>query len=149
MLSFSHTLISLPFGLYLKNPLLIFLAAFLFHFFCDSLLHWNIFPFRFKSYPYHLVFLDVTSGLLAAWLLLPDQFLTLPVLAAIWGGNLPDILHGLWDLLGIIKRRHYLNFLRPFFIFHHRLQHETTSVPHGLISQIILIAIALTLIIRQ
>ncbi|MEK7498984.1 MAG: hypothetical protein AAB649_00065, partial [Patescibacteria group bacterium] len=87
MLSFSHTLISLPFGLTLTNPLLIFIAAFLMHLISDMFLHWNIYPHHYKSYPFFRVGVDVLSGLVFSYLLLSNALFTLPVLAAIAGGN--------------------------------------------------------------
>ncbi len=146
MLSLSHTLISLPFGIYLHNPFLIFVAAFVFHLFTDTLLHWNIYPWKFKKYPYAWVGLDIIGGLFIAWAVTGDQFFTLPVLAAIIGGNAPDVMQGLWDLIPKTQQDRFLFSLKPFFIWHDKLQLETPSAPLGLLSQVILICLAIFLI---
>ncbi|MBI3273953.1 MAG: hypothetical protein HYZ69_02310 [Candidatus Colwellbacteria bacterium] len=146
MLSFTHTLISLPFAVYLNNPVLIFLAAFVFHFFADTLLHWNIYPPQFKRYPFVLVAIEIGAGLIAAWLLTGEQFFTIPMWAAIIGGNLPDVIQGLWDFTPKKYQDKQLGWLKPVFVWHDKLQLETPSVAWGLLSQIILIAIAVALI---
>lgn len=147
MLALTHTLISLPFGLYFQSPLLAFIAAFLWHLFADSLLHWNIYPQNYKRYPYELVALDVITGLGISYLVVgPATFFLWPMLAAIAGGNMPDILHTLRELTPPDKRDRYFSWGNLFFRFHHAVQKETPSVLRGLISQIVLIAIALWLI---
>lgn len=145
MLSVAHTLASLPFGIYLDQPLLIFIAAFIWHLFCDTLPHWNIYPDQFAKYPYHLVAVDVLGGLIIAWLLLGDRALTIPILAAIAGGNAPDIIHGLWDFVPATVKQH-LSWLQPWFHWHDRLQVETNHIPAGLVSQIAVVVLALVLI---
>lgn len=149
MLSFSHTLVSLPFGIYFTNPFLIFAAAFVWHMFCDTLLHWNIFPLDFKRYPYVLVAADVIAGVTVAWLLLGKQVATTPIMAAIAGGNTPDVLHGLWDMISERTQRKYFAWARPFFYFHAKMQLETKSFGWGIISQVALIVISLTLILAR
>lgn len=146
MLSVAHTLISLPFGVYLTNPWLIFFAAALFHLFCDTLLHWNIYPDQMKKYPVLAVALDVLGGLVLAWLALGTNIFTLPILAAIAGGNMPDVLHGLWELFGRKKTKATAGW-HIIFRWHDSLQKETNQVFPGLASQIILIGIALCLIL--
>jgi|SRR3989344_3858151 len=146
MLSLTHTIISLPFGAYMDNPWLILAATTVFHFFADTILHWNIYPAKFKSYPYALVGLDIASGVVAAWLLTGSQFLTIPIWAAIIGGNLPDILQALWDFLDKRIKDTYLPAMKPIFTWHDRLQLETASPAIGLLSQGILIATAIALI---
>ncbi|MBI3255578.1 MAG: hypothetical protein HYZ63_01255 [Candidatus Andersenbacteria bacterium] len=146
MLSLTHTIISLPFGIYMDNPWLIVAATVAFHFFADTLLHWNIYPWKFKSYPYALVALDIASGLAMAWLLTGDRFPTIPIWAAIIGGNLPDIVQALWDFLNKKIKDTYFAAIKPLFIWHDKLQLETSSPILGLLSQGILIAIALLLI---
>lgn len=146
MLSFTHTLVSLPFGVYFHNPLIIFLGAFIWHLFCDTLLHWNIFPPLFKKYPYGLVALDIIAGLVAAWVVVGNSLFALPMLAAIAGGNAPDVCHGLWDWLNERQRR-ALAWARPFFYFHEKLQLETSSWFWGITSQTLLILISLGLVL--
>jgi hypothetical protein len=146
VLSIAHTLISLPFAIFFENPLLIFVAAAVWHVFCDTLLHWNIYAPDFKRYPVELIVLDVGGGLVAAWLVMGDALFTLPVLAAIAGGNAPDIVHGVWDLLRPHQRQ-WLGWARGWFAFHENTQLETTSVWQGLISQIVLSAAAIVLVI--
>lgn len=146
MLSATHTLISLPFAVYLQNPVVIFLAAFVFHLFADTLLHWNIFPFQFKKYPFAWVALDIASGLVAAFLLTGQQFFTIPIWAAIIGGNLPDVWHGLWEYIHDHHKDKYFWYLKPFFTWHDNLQLETLSPALGLISQALLIAATIALI---
>ncbi len=150
MLSLAHTIVSLPFGVYLQNPALIFAAAFLFHLLTDSLLHWNIRPKQHPHFPYKLVTLDVISGLGAAWLLLGDNIIAPAIMAAIAGGNAPDVLHSLWLLRRETKPLPiWLTWTKPFFTFHHRIQRETDNVVRGLILQIILVALALTLVLPR
>lgn len=143
MLSLAHTLISVPFGIYFDNPLLIFLAAFLFHFFADTLLHWNVYPEKAGTLFYPLAFLDVASGLASAWLIVGSEILAAPILLAILAGNLPDILQVGWNILPGASRER-LAFLQPAFTFHDKLQYETTNMLHGLVSQTALIALAIT-----
>jgi len=139
MLSLSHTIASLPLGIYLQNPYLIFMAAFLLHFILDATLHWNIYPPHHSKFPAFLVSLDVLGGLLLAWLIVGDNFFTIPVLAAIAGSNAPDIIHSLWELADKPKNK-YTTVILPFFRFHDNIQWETNHVALGLISQIIVIA---------
>lgn len=146
MLSAAHTLISLPLGLYVHNPLAIFAAAFVLHLLCDTLLHWNIFHDQHERYPYLPVALDVGSGLLAAYALLDRTLFTLPLLAAVAGGNAPDIIHHFWDIIHATRYRPLLAWLAPFFTMHDKLQHETAQPVRGLISQLVLTALAVTLI---
>lgn len=139
MLSTTHTLISLPLGVYLANPLLAFTAAFLLHFLADMILHWNIYPDDYPRFPFGLVTLDVGGGLILAYLLLGTQTVTAPILAAILGGNLPDILHSLWFLArGDRQSRRWPRFVSKFFHFHHKIQRETRHLVPGLIPQLIL-----------
>jgi hypothetical protein len=147
VLSFAHTLISLPFAFYLDQPVLIFLAAFVFHFFCDSLLHWNIYPDEFKRYPTGLVALDVFGGAAVAWALLGQDLFSLTVLAAIAGGNAPDIIHALWEMTGLNKIRSMPTAIHRAFDFHDRIQLETTNIIYGLFWQAVLVATALYLIL--
>jgi hypothetical protein len=146
MLSLAHTLISLPFGIFLDNPVLIFFAAFFGHFLCDTLLHWNIYPQNFKRYPVLLVALDILSGLVVAYVVLGSAFLSLPVLAAIAGGNMPDILHGFWEMLSPRQKKAFPSLLRTGFIWHEKVQLETHHVAPGLISQVVLVAVSLYLV---
>jgi hypothetical protein len=147
MLSVAHTITSLPIGMYLSNPLFIFVAAFLLHLFTDTLLHWNIYPYNFKRYPYELVALDIGSGIFISWLLLGNTLLTLPILIAIAGGNAPDVLHGLWDLLPEHRRQQSPRWVRNWFRFHDHLQLETTRPARGLIWQGVVVTIALTFLL--
>src|SRR5687768_14771650 len=117
MLSLSHTLISLPFAYYLDNPILIFIAAFIFHLFADTLLHWNLFPAQSKKFFYPLVAVEILAGLLLTWLLVGEDILTLPVLAAVAGGNAPDVIHQLWFLLTPEQHRRYFGWAIPAFRF--------------------------------
>lgn len=129
----------------MDNPLLIFTAAFTFHLFADTLLHWNIFTKEYLRYPTVLVALDVIGGLAAAWSIAGNELFSLPLLAAIAGGNAPDILHSLWEMTGKRVETTPLNWKTAFFHFHDKLQKETHSVSHGLIWQLMLIAIAAAL----
>lgn len=137
---------SLPFAFLMDNPWLIFLNAFLFHVLADTLLHWNIYPWKFKRYPVLLVGLDVGSGLAASWYLMGDAVFSWPVLAAITGGNAADVIHGLWELTPAGKQRKFFPFMRLFFIWHDSLQLETRHVVPGLLWQTILVTISLLLI---
>ena len=144
MLSLAHTLISLPLGIYLENPWLILLGAIVVHLLCDMLLHWNIYPNDYPRFPYGLVALDVGGGVVLAALLVGPEIFSLPVLVAIAGGNLPDVLHSLLVIAGGEKnpRRFPRTVNHPFWL-HHRIQHETRDVARGLASQIILVTLAI------
>lgn len=146
MLSLAHTLISLPFAYYLENPFLIFIAAFVFHLFADTLLHWNLFPEQSKQLFYPLVAVEVLGGIVATWLLVGSDILTMPVLVAIAGGNAPDVIHQFWDFLTPKQRQRYFAWIMPAFKFHSDLQSETLSFSKGVVSQVILVAIAAVLV---
>ena len=143
MLSIAHTIISIPFGIFFKNPVLAFSVAFLMHLFCDHLLHWNIYPHKMAKYPFLLVALDVISGLGASYLIAGNAVFTVSVLAAIAGGNTPDILHALWGMLAKNQRKNAPKLIRTFFAFHVNIQRETDSIPKGLVSQIVLGGLAI------
>ena len=148
MLSLSHTIISLPFGFYLDNPLIIFILAAALHFVADMLPHWNVYPQNFRRFPYELVALDVIGGVVLAFALTGSDFFTLPVLAAIAGGNAPDVIHSLWVIAGGEKNSRKLpGWANAFFAFHERIQFEVASPARGLISQVVGMAIAVMLII--
>jgi len=147
VLSLTHTIISLPFGVYFENPLFIFLAAAALHFAADMLPHWNIYPQNFSRFPYGLVALDVIGGLGMAFALVGNDLFTIPVLAAIAGGNAPDIAHCLWLIAGGEKQpRKTSSWLNAPLNFHHRIQFELVSPAKGLISQAIGMLIAVILI---
>jgi hypothetical protein len=147
MLSLAHTLISLPWGVYLDNPMLVFVIAAALHFAADMLPHWNIYPQNFSRFPYELIALDIVAGLGIAFVLLGNDLLTLPILVAIAGGNAPDIAQCLWLLAGGEKEpRRFPAWFNVPFLFHHRIQFELASPLKGLISQIIGAAIAIVLI---
>lgn len=148
MLSLAHTLISLPLAVYFENPLLIFVAAVVFHLLCDSILHWNIYPEDFKRYPYALVGLDVVSGVFVAWLIVGSEIATIPVLAAIAGGNTPDVLHALWEMLAEKQRKRWPAAVRAWFDVHNKMQLETTNVVAGLLPQVGLAVLAVLLVLR-
>jgi hypothetical protein len=147
MLSRAHTLVSLPFGITLQNPILIFATAFLMHLCADTLTHWNIYPERFKRYPFALVALDVFGGLVISYALLGNIAFTLPILSAIAGGNAPDIFHAFWEFAGKRRQKKAPLVIQRFFIFHDHLQSETESIALGLISQVILSGIAIAIIL--
>ncbi len=145
MLSLSHTLISLPFGVWLDTPIFIFTAAFLFHFICDSLLHWNVYPWRLKKYFYPAAMVDVISGLIIAAIVLGDRFYTPAIWLAVAGGNMPDILQESWQALPK-KIKRMLRWAQPFFDFHENLQKESLSPARGLVWQIILVMFAISIV---
>lgn len=149
MLSLAHTIISLPLAIYLDSPLLIIIAGIILHHFLDTLTHWNLYPDQFTRYPYELVVMDFTGGLLIAWAVTGSQFFSIPVLAAIFGGNLPDILHGLWDFLPPRLQQHTPALAKRWLIFHNNIQLETESLRRGLPAQIILCCLAAGLVLAQ
>lgn len=150
MLSAAHTIISLPFGLLFTNPLMAFGGALLMHLFSDTLLHWNIYPHQYKKYPVFLVSIDILSGLIASYAILNTTALSIPVLAAIAGGNAPDVAHALWSFTSSTTKKHAPMWMRSVFQFHEDIQRETQSPLAGGLSQVILcsIAIVLTLVLR-
>jgi len=147
MLSFTHTLISLPIGLYLSNPIIIFITAFIFHFLADSLLHWNIDPKNGTRYTFYFIAFDILGGLILSWAIIGRQLFTMPIIIAIFGSSLPDIIQVLWHLFRNKEHGKYFRWLLPFLNFHEKIQFETTSIPKGLAAQIILIALSLTIIL--
>lgn len=148
MLSITHTIISLPLAFLFTNPILIFVSALLLHLFADTLLHWNIYPEQFKRFPILLIALDVAGGPVVALSLLGNEALSLPVLLAIFGGNLPDVLHMSWGLLPPRIRDNPPNWIAAALKFHDHIQHETHIKWHGLILQVLVMIIAISLLFR-
>ncbi len=147
MLAITHTLASIPFGIYLQNPIYIFLSAMAMHFVLDSILHWNIQIEKNKRYPYEHVTIDVLGGISIGWLMLGNQIFTPNILIAIAGGLAPDILHGLWFITKRKTRKRYLKWLNAPFTFHEKIQNETPNVIKGMVWQIVVIAIAIGAIV--
>jgi len=147
MLSFAHTLISLPLAVYFDSPLIIFAAAAVFLLFCDTRLHWNIYPDETSKFPTLAVATDVLGGLVAATALMGPAIVSVPVLAAIAGGNAPDILHTSWELLPRAWRRRAPRWLQRAFVLHDGLQEETHNVAAGLVWQVFFIAFAILLLV--
>lgn len=147
MLSVTHSLVSLPLALYLQHPVTIFLAAVVLHFLADTILHWNIFYDEYKRYPYAAVGFDVATGGIAAYLLVGTSLPPIAALAAVIGGNAPDILDGIWSFIQSTRYRWLLAWLQPYFTFHDRLQHETYNKRVGLVTQVGLVALAVTLVL--
>lgn len=145
MLSAAHTIISLPFGLLLQNPILSFIAAFTMHILCDMMLHWNIYPHHYKRYPVVRVAIDIGSGLILAYLILGDTLFTLPVLAAIMGGNAPDVLHGLWSFMSASAKKRMPTWVQKWFYIHEKVQWETESPLLGGLSQVLIGGLAIML----
>jgi hypothetical protein len=146
MLSLSHTLISLPIAAYTENLWLIFALAFVLHLFADSLPHWNFLPDKKGRYPLLPAAFDISLGLILAWLILSHKILTPPYLVAIFGGNLPDILHAFWHFQPTSAQTRWPQPIRAMFAFHHNIQWETKKIIPGLISQIISISLAVSLL---
>jgi hypothetical protein len=124
----------------MENPVVIFLLAVVLHFAADALPHWNIYPQNYSRFPYELVALDVIGGLLAAYAFVGNDIAAPPILAAIIGGNAPDVAHSLWFISG--RRRPLPGWLETFFVFHDRIQFELPRPADGLISQAILVSAA-------
>jgi hypothetical protein len=133
MLAFTHTLAAAAVGTQVANTPAAFGIGVLLHFFLDTFTHWNVFYGR--KHTVLFAALDLAAGLLVAYLLMPDRMFTAPVLAGIIGGNFPDIISFAQHQFGWKKNR--------FFIFHDKIQHETYSVPRGLVSQVIAVGISL------
>lgn len=146
MTAIAHTLISLPFAFYLENPLIIFLAAAVMHLLLDTLLHWNFYPSVWGRAFYLMAVFDVATALFLAWFFTGDALFTLPVLAAIAGGNAPDIAHFSWEILNKKTGKTNLPKLKRAFKFHENLQLETKSFELGIIWQVILIVVAIVMI---
>lgn len=147
MLSTAHTIISLPFGLLWQNPWLVFVTAFIFHFFLDAIYHWNIFPHQYRKVSFFLLAgVDVVSGLIIAGLLLGNNVFNITVVAAIAGGNLPDVMQAAWEFLGR-PRSNKINFTFLFDL-HDKIQWETTTMWKGLIPQFLLAVTIILFILR-
>lgn len=144
MISTAHTLISLPFGLYFNDHLwVIFILSFLWHFVMDMLPHWNLYPedyHRSHMLFYAMAALDVISGVFFARLIYGPIAFSIPMLVAILGGNMPDILHTIYDNYWGRKQK-WLTWAKPFFDYHEKIQCELKSMWLGIISQVIMVAI--------
>lgn len=145
MLSLAHTVISLPLGVFWQHPILVFSLAFVGHFLLDAIYHWNIYPPYHPKFPVFLVFLDIVGGFVIAWFVVGEDIVSLPILAAIIGGNAPDVAQTLWFLLGKPRSKRF-PFLTYLFDVHDRIQWETHSVVKGLIPQLTISFLAILLI---
>ncbi|MDP3685308.1 MAG: hypothetical protein Q8R32_00585, partial [bacterium] len=121
--------------------------ALLFHFFADTLLHWNIYTDRHR-WAYAWVAVDVLGALAVTYWLVPETFFSLPILAAILGGNLPDVWHGFIELWRTFKGRAGQHLMRKgwFYRFHEGLQKETLNPAKGLLWQVAFIVLAMSLL---
>jgi len=137
MLALSHTIVSATIGDKITNPAVSFSIAFVLHFLCDSLLHWNFYPHKHKPIAFFAL-VDVLAGLIIAYFLLGPTFWQLSVIFAIVGGLLPDV---------IAFGAYFLKIRIPYFTkFHDSIQRETEIVWKGMISQVIVIIISLVII---
>lgn len=167
MLAVTHAVTSVAIGTQVESAPFAFLLALLFHCFADTLLHWNIY-LDVHRWPYAWAALDVLAGVLLGFTLAPQEFLTAPVLAALAGGNLPDVWHG---ALSWYRKRHgprraprlvyqgvpvsatfrlwqlASGFQEAFYRFHQRLQNETPSPVKGLAWQVVLLVGAVLLVL--
>jgi len=151
MLSTTHTIMSVAIGAQMERAPLAFLTAFLLHLLADTLLHWNIYTDRHR-WPYFWAMLDVCGGIVAAYWIAPDRFFTAPMLAAVVGGNLPDLWANGVDVLRRLRaglaraqaaRRPASSLRRlhqSLLDVHDALQYETMSPTRGLAWQVLLIA---------
>lgn len=146
MLAVTHTITSAAIGAHVDSAPWAFGLAFVFHLFADTLLHWNIYLERHR-WPYAWIALDVAGGVALAYWLTGDQFFSAPVLAAIVGGNLPDV----WASSIELKRKLWLPAGTPrngpFFAFHAGLQNETVNPVKGLAWQAVLVVGAVLLVL--
>lgn len=151
VLAITHTMTSAAIGMHVQSVPFAFALAFLFHLFADTLLHWNIYLDKHR-WPYFWVAMDVLGGLLAAYWLTPEQFFTGPMLAAVLGGNLPDLWAGGLDLRQKLRAKGRSGQSAPamakdaFYRFHEGIQNETLSPARGLAWQIVLLTVALVLL---
>jgi hypothetical protein len=142
MLSLAHTIISLPFGVIFEHPIAIFFMAFAFHFVLDAVYHWNVSPPQHDKFPIFPVALDIFTGVIVAWIVFGVNVFSLPILAAIAGGNGPDIIHTLWSLKGEPRSKRF-PFLTLFFDIHNRIQWETRDITKGLLPQLTTVLIVI------
>lgn len=135
MLALTHTVTSAVIGTKIGNPVLCFVLGLALHYLEDSFLHWNFFPHKHK-YIKLWAFLDVLSGLVLSWLIFREIFFTIPVLAAVFGGLLPDVISFGAPTFG-------WNWLNPNWHknFHDTIQKETEIPWKGLISQALFLVI--------
>jgi hypothetical protein len=110
-------------------------------------LHWNIYPHHYKCYPFLLVGIDVISGLVASYIILSNSVFTLPILAAIAGGNAPDIFHAFWSFMGVQRQKRSPRLVQTSFAFHEAIQRETANPLIGVLWQIVFCSIAIILMI--
>lgn len=134
----THMLTSAAIGAHVESVPFAFSLALLFHFFADTLLHWNIYTERHR-WPYVWVAADVIAALVLTYWLVPETFFTAPMLAAMIGGNLPDIWCGILDVLIRLLPRRAQTFHRLFIPFHEKLQNETLNPAKGLAWQVVLV----------
>jgi hypothetical protein len=135
MLALTHTITSAAVGTTVQNAPLALSIAFLLHLFLDTFTHWNFYTHRHRPILL-LAALDLGGGLALTVLLLGKEVFAAPVLAAILGGNLPDIITFGSRLL---KKKSDSAFMR----FHERAQWETYSPAWGMLSQAIAIVVSL------
>ncbi len=137
MMAISHTIVSATIGNEISNPAVSFGIAFVGHFICDYFLHWNFYPHKHKPIALYAL-IDVALGLFASFLLLGPNFWHISVLSAIVGGLLPDV---------ISFSAYFLKIRIPYFSkFHDGIQRETELFWKGIISQVIVIGIAIATI---
>lgn len=138
VLAVTHTITSAAAGTAVPSVPFAFGIALLLHLLLDTFLHWNFYRERCRPIAVYGA-LDLAAGLALTFLILGERALAPPVLAAVLGGALPDI----WTMF------HAAPSGRPrgFHRFHDRLQLETTSIPRGLMSQGVAIALALAILV--
>lgn len=140
MMAVTHTITGAAVGVAVPSAPVALTLGVLLHLLLDSLTHWNFYPFYHRQILL-LSFFDVAAGVLLTYLFLGERTFTLPVLAGMLGGNLPDV----WSFVGqALKIR-----LPVFDRLHNHLQWETLSLPRGFVSQGLAIAAALGIFLTQ
>ncbi len=146
MLSTAHTIISVTLATFSPHPALVFVQAFTIHFVADKVLHWNFLIDDQHNYPIIPGLADASLGVLFAWVIIGNQIFSPVYIAAILGGNLPDIIVGLWHITHPHRHKPTQKIIKLFYSFHNRVQTETTKIIPGLFFQVFTVIACLFLI---
>jgi len=148
-----HAVSGILIGGYFKNSAASFVLGFTSHLLLDMLPHHdgNI-SFKIKSFNKKIIksitpfYFDVCLGIIIAAILFTNnnQFVTMPIIWGMIGAILPDILYALSLLM---PKNNLLKSINDFHNFVHYSPKKPISVFTGHLSQILILAIIMNLII--